>query len=159
MREPTALRTPHHKNTRPIPAVTRVASTPTTVLTLICDVIAVITEAQSEAVTTLEGGSDRGISCKTAETAKTSNAVTKNTSLYKLDINRTAKAVVDNIVFVPGKDLINGIGLIVHIGGDFFDIRYTTSTRPSIAGYFFDAMQIVIIIVDALKLADAMLDT
>ena len=29
------LRTPHHKNTRPIPAVTRVASTPTTVLTLI----------------------------------------------------------------------------------------------------------------------------
>ena len=109
-----------------------------------------MTEAQSEAVTTLEGGSLRGISSKAAETAKTSNAVTKNTSLNQLYINRTAKTVVDNIVFVPGKNLINGICLIVHISGNFFDVRCTTSPRPSIAGYLLDAVQIVIVVMDAL---------
>ena len=82
-----------------------------------------------------------------AETAKTSNADKINTSLNQLYIDRTAKAVVDNIVFVPRQNLINSISLIVHIGGNFFNIRYTTSARPSIAGYLFDTMQIVIIVV------------
>jgi hypothetical protein len=65
-----------------MPAVTRVARTPTTVLTLIWDVIALITEAQSEAVTTPTGaGSAKGISSITAETDITLIGNIINTSL------------------------------------------------------------------------------
>jgi hypothetical protein len=59
---------------------------------------------------------------------------------------------------MPGKNLVNGIRLIVHIGGNFFDVRYTTSSRPSITGYFFDAVQIEIVKMHALKLADPVLN-
>lgn len=64
---------------------------------------------------------------------------------------------MNNIVFVPGQNLINAICLIVHIGRDFFNIRHAASPRPSIAGYFFDAMQIVIVVMEAFKLANTML--
>jgi hypothetical protein len=158
MREPTAFRTPHQRKTKPIPAVTRVARTPTTVLTLICEVIAEMTEAQSEAVTTLEGGSDRGISSNKAETVKTSNADTKNTSLNQLYINRTAKAVMNNIIFVPRKNLINGICLIKNISGDFFHIRDPAATLPSIPGHLLGTMQIVVVVVGTVKLASPVLD-
>ena len=113
------------------------ARTPTTVETLICEVIAEMTEAQSEAVTTFDGVSFRGISSSSAETAKT---------------------VVNNIVFVPGKNLINSISLIKHIGGDLFDVRYAAAARPGITGYLLDAVQIVIVIMYALILANSMLD-
>ena len=61
---------------------------------------------------------------------------------------------MNNIIFVPGQDLIDGIGLIIHVGGNLFDVRHTASPRPSITGHFFDAMQVVIVVVDALELAD-----
>jgi hypothetical protein len=64
---------------------------------------------------------------------------------------------MDNIVFVPRENLINSVRLIIHIGGDFFHIRHTTSTCPSITGYFLDTMQVVVVIVYALVLANAML--
>jgi hypothetical protein len=158
MREPTAFRTPHQRKTNPIPAVTRVASTPTTVETLIWDVIAEITEAQSVAVTTLGAGSVRGISSDKAETDITLIGSITNTSLYELNINGPTITIMQNIVFMPRKNLVNSIRLIVHIGGNLFDVRYTTSPRPSITGYFFNTMQIEIVKMYALKLTNSMLN-
>jgi hypothetical protein len=159
MREPTALRTPHHRKTRPIPAVTSVARTPTTVETLIWDVIAEMTEAQSEAVTTPAGvGSARGISSCTAETDITLIGNIKNTSLYELNINRPTVTVVYDIVFMAGENLVNSIRGIEHIGGNFFHVGNSTATLPSIAGYFLSTVQIVIIVVDTLILTGSMLN-
>jgi hypothetical protein len=119
-----------------------------------------MTEAQSEAVTTPAGaGSARGISSCTAETDITLIGNIKNTSLYELNINRPTITVMYNIVFVPGKNLVNSVRSIEHFGGNFFNISNATATLPSITRYFFNAMQIVIVIVITLKLTDLVLNT
>lgn len=64
---------------------------------------------------------------------------------------------MDNIVFVPRENLINGIRLMIHVGGNLLNVRHTTSARPGITGYLLGAMQIVIIVMYALELANAVL--
>jgi hypothetical protein len=118
-----------------------------------------MTEAQSEAVTTVGAGSARGISSGRAETAKTLIGDIQNTSLNQLHVNGTTITVMDNVVFVPGQNLINGIRLIEHISGNLLDISNPATTLPSITRYFFDTVQIVIVVMYAFILAGSVLNT
>jgi hypothetical protein len=118
-----------------------------------------MTEAQSEAVTTPEGaGSATGISSIATDTGKIPETDITNTSLNQLYINRAAKTVMDNIVFVPGQNLINGIRLIEHIGGNLLNVSNPATTLPSIPRYFIHAVQMVIVVMYALIFAGSVLN-
>ena len=70
IRDLTPLRSPHHMNTIPIPAVTNVAKAATIVDTEICAVNAEITLDQSEAVTVVPVSSAKAGKAIHAETPK-----------------------------------------------------------------------------------------